>query len=317
MPCRAAMHTNASSAVLLQLETLGLSDLYVYPAFLFGTFFYMIIMFCNLLVLTTIVWCKKLHKPMFILLFNLPISDMVGATAFFPQLVVSIVTQNRLISYPVCVFQALLIHTYGTGNLLILSAMAYDRYVAICCPLQYSAIMTPHFLVKIIIVIWLSSFSTIGSLILLLVRFKVCRTNMVDLFCNNPSLLKLMCEETRVNNYYGLFLTIILQGGPLALMLFTYAQILRTCLSTNQCDARRKAIQTCGSHLIVYLMLQINTLVTLMAHRLGGVSPYLRRGLGVSVLVFPPLLDPIMYGLNTRELKNGIKMFLKRNVGSL
>lgn len=100
-------------------------------------------------------------------------------------------------------------------------------------------------------------------------------------------------------------------------MLFTYIQILRTCLLTNQSDARRKAIQTCGSHLIVYLVLQINTLVTLMAHRMESVSPYLRRGLGVSVLVFPPLLDPIMYGLNTRELQNGIKMFLKRNVGSL
>lgn len=100
-------------------------------------------------------------------------------------------------------------------------------------------------------------------------------------------------------------------------MLFTYVQILRTCLSTNQSDARRKAIQTCGSHLIVYLLLQINTLVTLLAHRMGGVSPYMRRGLGVSIVVFPPLLDPIMYGLITRELKNGIKMFLKRNVGSL
>ncbi|KAM9359584.1 olfactory receptor 1M1-like [Symphorus nematophorus] len=269
-------------------------------------------MFCNLLVLATIACSKKLHKPMFILLFNLPISDMVGATAFFPQLIISIVTQNRLISYPACVIQAFLIHFYGAANLLILSAMAYDRYVAICCPLRYNAIMGPRNLVRIIIIIWCISSSIMVTLILLLVRFKVCRTNIVDLYCNNPSLVKLVCEDTRVNNYYGLFFIVLLQGGPLLLIIYTYAQILRTCVMTNQPDARRKAFQTCGSHLIVYLILQINTLVTLIAHRIGSVSPFLRRALGVSILIFPPFLDPIIYGLKTRELKQSIIMLLKR-----
>ncbi|KAM9359589.1 olfactory receptor 52B2-like [Symphorus nematophorus] len=310
------MYTNASSAVLLTLETLGLSKAYVYPAFLFGTLTYLSIMFCNLLVLATIACSKKLHKPMFILLFNLPISDMVGATAFFPQLLISIVTQNRLISHPACITQALLVHFYGVANLLILSAMAYDRYVAICCPLRYNAIMTPHNLVRIIILIWVLDFSLILILMLLLVRFKICRTNIVDLYCNNPSLVKLVCEDTRVNNYYGLFTIALFQGGPLLTLLYTYGQILRTCVLTNQPDARRKAIQTCGSHLTVYLILEINTFITLLAHRIGSVSPFLRRALGVSVLIFPPFLDPIIYGLKTRELKQGINILLKRNVGS-
>lgn len=308
------MYANASSAVLLTLETLGLSNAYIYPAFLFGTLTYLCIMFFNLLVLTTIAWSKKLHKPMFILLFNLPISDMVGATAFFPQLIFSFVTQNRLISYPACVTQAFLIHVYGTGNLLILSAMAYDRYVAICCPLKYNVIMSPHNLVKIIILIWLINFSIIVTLISLLGLFKICRTNIVDLYCNNPSLMKLVCEDTSVNNYYGIFSIVLLQGGSLLIMIYTYAQILRTCVMTNQPNARRKAIQTCGSHLVVYLMLEINTFIALISHRFEIVSPFLRRALGVSVLVFPPFLDPIIYGLKTAELKQSIQMFLKRNV---
>uniref|UniRef100_A0A3Q3XDX5 Olfactory receptor n=1 Tax=Mola mola TaxID=94237 RepID=A0A3Q3XDX5_MOLML len=310
------MYSNASSVVLLNLVPLGISETYVYPAFLLGTLTYLIIMVCNLLVLTAIVWNRKLHQPMFILLFNLPISDMVGATAFFPQLVWSIVTQNRVISYPACVIQALLIHIYGTGDLVILSAMAFDRYVAICCPMRYNAIMTPHNLIKIIVSIWLSSLSLMVTLISMLARFKVCRTNIVDLYCNNPSLLKLVCNDTRVNNYYGLFFIVLLQGGTLSLMIYTYAQILCTCVMGNRSHARHKAIQTCSTHLVVYLMLQINTLVTLTAHRIESASPYLRRALGVSVLVFPPLLDPIIYGLNTRELKVSIKMFVKRNVGS-
>nr|XP_046244857.1 olfactory receptor 4D1-like [Scatophagus argus] len=310
------MYTNSSSALLLTLETLSLSNAYVYPAFLFGTLTYLLVMFCNLLILTTIALTKKLHKPMFILLINLPISDMVGASAFFPQLLLSIVTQNRQISHPACIIQAFLIHVYGTGNLLILSAMAYDRYIAISCPLRYNTIMTLQNLVRIIILIWFINFSIMVTLFLLLARFKICRTNIVDLFCNNPSLLKLICEDTSVNNYYGVVFMILIQGGPLALMIFTYAQILRTCVMTNQSNARRKAVQTCSSHLIVYLFLQINTLFTLIGHRTESVSPFLRRTFGASVLVFPPLLDPIIYGLRIKELRECIKIFLKRNAGS-
>ncbi|XP_037631594.1 putative gustatory receptor clone PTE03 [Sebastes umbrosus] len=306
------MYTNASSRELLTLVSLDLTATQMYPAFVFGTLTYVIIMFCNLLVLTTIAVSKKLHKPMFILLFNLPISDMVGATAFFPQLLYSIVTQNRLISAPACFSQAFLIHFYGTGNLFILSAMAYDRYIAICCPLRYNAIMSPHHLIFNLIF----NFSMIFTLFMLLARFKLCRTNIVDLFCNHPSLIKLVCEDTRVNNYYGMICIVLIHGGPLAIIIYTYAQILRTCVITNNTDARRKAIQTCGTHLVVYLIFQINANFTFIAHRIESSSPYLRRALGVSVLIFPPFLDPIIYGLKTTELKQSMIMFLKRNVGS-
>ncbi|XP_042270472.1 olfactory receptor 52B2-like [Thunnus maccoyii] len=311
------MPTNASSSKLLTLETLDISAAHIYPTFVFGTITYLTIVFCNLLVLITIAVSKKLHKPMFILLFNLPISDMVGATAFFPHLMFSIVTQSRLISHPACITQAFLIHVYGTGNLLILSAMAYDRYIAICYPLRYNTIMNPNNLIRIIFLIWFINLSLIFTLIMLNARFKICRTNIVDLYCNNPSLLKLTCEDTRVNNYYGIAIIVLLQGVPLSIITYTYAQIFHTCVMTNQPDARRKAIQTCGTHLVVFLILQINTTFTLIAHRIANVSPNIRRTLGVSVIVFPPFLDPIIYGLKITELKQNIILFLKRNFCSI
>ncbi|XP_049432636.1 putative gustatory receptor clone PTE03 [Epinephelus fuscoguttatus] len=310
------MYSNASAGEFLTLAPLGLSATDIYPAFVFGALTYFIIVFCNMLVLTTIAVSKKLHKPMFILLFNLPISDMLGATAFFPQLLLTIVTQNRLISYPACIIQGFLIHFYGTGNLLILTAMAYDRYIAICCPLRYNTIMSPHNLIRIIIAIWTINVVIIVTLFVLVVRFKVCRTNIVDLYCNNPSLLKLVCEDTRLNNYYGMAIIIVLQGGPLLIIIYTYAQILRTCVMTNHTDARRKAIQTCGTHLVVFLFFQINTTFTLIAHRIESASPFIRRALGVSVLIFPPFLDPIIYGLKTAELKQSMLLYLKRKACS-
>ncbi|KAF3693178.1 Olfactory receptor 52H1 Olfactory receptor OR11-45 [Channa argus] len=310
------MSTNVSSAALLTLESLGLSHANIYPAFLFGTLMYLLIMCCNLLVLFTIAVSSKLHKPMFILLLNLLIADMVEATAFFPHLVFSIVTQNRLISHPACVTQAFVFHVCGTGNLLILSAMSYDRYIAICCPLRYNTVMSPCNLIRIILSVWLVDFSLIVTLISLLAQFKLCRLNIVDLNCNNPSLMKLACEDTRVNNYYGLFTIIFVQGTSLILTLYTYAQILCTCLMNKQPVARLKAIQTCGTHLLVFLILQINIMVSLIAHRFESVSPSMRRALSVSVLVFPPFLDPIIYGLKITELRQSVIRVLKRTVCS-
>ncbi|KAM8904567.1 olfactory receptor 52B2-like [Spinachia spinachia] len=301
---------------LLTLAPLDLSAPSIYPVFVLSTLTYVIIVFCNLLVLATIAVSKTLHKPMFILLFNLPISDMLGSTAFFPHLLFSIVTQNRVISQSACITQAFLIHFYGSGNMLILSAMAYDRYIAICCPLRYNAIMSPKNVIRIIIFIWFINFSMMFTLILLLARFKVCRTNVVDLYCNNPSLIKLVCEDTSLNNYYGILSIVLLMGGPLLMIIYTYAQILRTCVMNNQTDARKKAFQTCGTHLVIFLILQINTFFTLIAHRFQSASPYIRRLLGISVLLFPPFLDPIIYGLKIKELKRSIEMFLQRNIFS-
>lgn len=309
------MYDNISLPVsMVQLENLNLPHIYVYPTFIIATLLYMTTVFCNMMVLLAIAWCKELHQPMFILLFSLPISDMVGTTAFVPQLLWSIVTQNRSIPYTACITQAFLIHMYGTCNLLILSLMAYDRYIAICFPLRYNEIMSPLTLVKMILSVWIVTVSVVATFFLLHRQYKICRTNIVDLFCNNPSLLKMMCGETTVSNYYGLVFIFLIQGVPLAMMIYTYAQILYVCILTNNTDARQKAFQTCSSHLVVYLFLQINTLVILIAHRNGKVPPNIRKALGVSILIFPPLLDPIIYGLKVQKLKMSIKKLLKRKV---
>lgn len=175
--------------------------------------------------------------------------------------------------------------------------------------------MNSHNLMKMIVITWFINLSMMFTLFILLVRFKTCRTNIVDFYCNNQSLVKLICDDTSVNNYYGLATIFLLMGGPLALIWYTYAQILRTCVITNHTDARQKAIQTCATHLIVFLSLQINTVFALISHRIDSSSPVLRRAFGVSVLIFPPFFDPIIYGLKTKELKQCIVMFLKRNVG--
>ncbi|XP_036453535.1 putative gustatory receptor clone PTE01 [Colossoma macropomum] len=298
----------------LMMESLEILPPNIFPAFIFGTLTYCTILFFNMTVLLTIALNRKLHKPMYILLFNLPLNDMMGASAFFPQLVSSLLSQNRSITYSACFVQALLTHLYAAGAFLTLSAMAYDRYVAICCPLKYNTLMSPNNLLKIIIIMWTLDFTLIGLLLALNYRRQICSTKIVDIFCNNPSLMKLVCGDTKLNNYYGLFVIAFIQGLPLLIVVLTYMQILITVVVKRQSDAKSKAIQTCGTHLIVFLCFEFTTLFAVIAHRFESAPQNLRRALGASVMIFPPIINPLIYGLKTKEIQQNLIFFIRKKV---
>ncbi|XP_058270287.1 olfactory receptor 52B2-like [Hemibagrus wyckioides] len=312
------MNSNMSIyTTLLTLESLDISPSYIIPVFMFGTLTYCAILFFNVTLLLIIALNQKLHKPMYILLFNMPINDIVGATAFFPQLISSILSQNRSITYSACYMQAFLVHLYGSGTLLILSAMAYDRYIAICCPLKYNTIMSPNSVLKIIIAIWSIAFTVISFLLALSYRQEVCSTKIVDTFCNNPSLMKLICGDISLTNYYGLSLTALYQIITLFIILFTYIQILITCVFKRHSDAKSKAIQTCSTHLIVFLCIEFSGLFAIISHRFENVSQYLRRLFGASVMIFPPFINPLIYGLKTKEIKHILFCSVKKYLAYL
>ncbi|KAG9264665.1 putative gustatory receptor [Astyanax mexicanus] len=298
----------------LTMESLDIHPSNIIPAFIFGALTYSAILFFNITVLLTIAFNRKLHKPMYILLFNLPINDMMGATAFFPQLLFSILTQNRSISYTACFAEAFLIHMYGAGLNVTLVAMAYDRYIAICSPLKYNTLISANNMFKVIVMLWSLDLALIGLMLALNYRRQICSRTIVDMFCNNPSLMKLICEDTRANNYYGLFTLAFFQGVPLLIVIYTYIQILITVIYKRQSDAKSKVIQTCGTHLIVFLSFEINSLFALISHRFEAVSPNLRRAFGASVMIFPPIFNPLIYGLRMKEIRQNLIFLPKRKV---
>ncbi|KAG7264632.1 hypothetical protein CRUP_034506, partial [Coryphaenoides rupestris] len=186
---------------------------------------------------------------MFILLLNLPILDIMGATAFLPQLLHSIVSRNRSIYYPGCFLQALLIHIYGAGNFLFLAAMAYDRYIAICLPLRYHSLMTSHILIRIIVFIWffnifitavLLVFTTIVStkslhkpMFILLLNLPILDIMGATAFL--PQLLHSIVSRNRSIYYPGCFLQALLihiygAGNFLFLAAMAYDRYIAICL---------------------------------------------------------------------------------------
>uniref|UniRef100_UPI0037E8879B olfactory receptor 52B2-like n=1 Tax=Semicossyphus pulcher TaxID=241346 RepID=UPI0037E8879B len=303
---------NTSS--VLVLKSFNLSPEVVFPAFLFATLSYMIILFCNLILILTIVLNKSLHHPMNLILLNLPIHDLIGASAFFPQFIKEVLTDSRAIQHSLCVTQAFFIHIYAGGTVFTLTVMAYDRYIAICCPLKYSTVMTNAHIMRLISAIWGSNLFVIGLLFLLLLRLPRCRSVLSHPYCDNPSLLTLVCADTTINNIYGLVLVAVSQLIANGTILYTYLQILVACFRSRRTDTKSKALQTCATHLLVFLMLECMGLFTIISYRIKNISPELRRFLGMLTLIFPPALNPIVYGLKTKEIREKILHFIKNKI---
>lgn len=304
------MDTVYNTSSVLQLTSFDLSPESTTPIFLLATLSYMIILFCNLVLILTIVRNKSLHQPMYLILLNLPINDLIGSSALFPQVIKEILTDSRTMLHSACVAQAFFIHIYAAASVFILTAMAYDRYTAICLPLKYNTVMTNAHIMKLIAAVWVSALCLIGVLFVLLLRLPRCRSVMTNPYCDNPSLLSLVCANTTVNNIYGLFISALSQAIANGVVLYTYLHILVACYRSKRADTKAKALQTCATHLMVFLLFECLGLFTIISYRLQDVSPHLRRLLGLSTIIFPPTLNPIIYGLKTKDIREKITLFL-------
>uniref|UniRef100_A0A4W5MCQ4 Odorant receptor, family 71, subfamily AL, member 2 n=1 Tax=Hucho hucho TaxID=62062 RepID=A0A4W5MCQ4_9TELE len=275
--------SNVSS--VLTLEGFNLPPESAFSAFIFATLSYMVILFCNLFLILTIILNRSLHQPMYLLLLNLPINDLIGSTALFTQVIKELLLDTGTIQYSTCVTQAFFIHVYGTGA------------------------------VKIITLLWVCDLILIGVLFFLLLRLPRCRSLMSHSYCDNPSLLKLVCANTAINNIYGLFITALMQVIVVWTILYTYIQILVTCFrNKGSADTKSKALQTCATHLIVFLLLECLGLLTVISYRLSQFPPQLRRLIGVSTLIFPPTLNPIIYGLKIKDIRVKAMHFLRTKI---
>ncbi|XP_070983265.1 olfactory receptor 4D1-like [Oncorhynchus clarkii lewisi] len=306
--------SNVSS--VLTLEGFNLSPESAFSAFIFATLSYMVILFCNLVLILTIILNRSLHQPMYLLLLNLPINDLIGSTALFTQLIKELLLDTRTIQYSACVAQAFFIHVLVMGAVFILTVMAYDRYIAICCPLRYNTFMTNAHLRKIVTLLWMCDLILIGVLFFLLLQLPRCRSLMSHSYCDNPSLLKLVCGNTAINNIYGLFITALLQVIVVSTILYTYVQILVTCFrNKGSADTKSKALQTCATHLIVFLLLlRVFRASHFISYRLSQFPPQLRRLMEVSTFIFPPTLNPIIYGLRTKDIRVKAMHFLRTKI---
>lgn len=308
---------NRTIDVLNAVFTLGSFDMPLeskYITVFIGITIYSFALLSNLTLLVVIAANRSLHEPMHLFLFNLSVNDLIGISAMIPRVMSNLVSEDKHISFPACVIQALCLHLYGGATLLILSVMAFDRYIAICHPLRYHTIMRRSTVTKLIIFSWFFDFLLVGALFGLTLRFPFSKTVLANFYCDNISLLRLtVATDTRVNNIYGLFITALLHGIGVFSVVFSYTWILFTCFKNKDAGSKVKALHTCGTHLLVFLIYEFAGIIAVLLYLIPNSPPNLQKLMSMSFVIFPASLNPIIYGIKTKEIRSKLKQaFISR-----
>ncbi|XP_037544114.1 olfactory receptor 146-like [Nematolebias whitei] len=295
------------NSLVLQMEGLEVSEASMYPVFLSFLFSYMFILTTNVGTAVLILLDPNLHQPMYLLLCNLIFNDVLGNSIMVPRVLIDVLKppSERLISYYECVVQAFTSHMFGTTSHTVLMIMAFDRYVAICSPLRYAAIMTNKMVVKLTLSAWGVALVLVGVLLGLTVRLSRCRTLIANPYCDNASLFKLSCENVVVNNVYGLTFTVVLFTSSMGSMVLTYTRITVVCLTRKNQSVNRKALKTCSTHLFVYLIMLLCGKVNIVLHRFPQLEDK-RKLFAILFHVIPGSLNPVIYSAQSREIKQSL-----------
>lgn len=301
---------------ILEVQGFEISPEFVYPLFFLLLFVYFSLLFSNIGVLVLIITEKSLHQPMYMLFCNLSVNDLIGNTVLLPQLMAHIISTERFITYNQCAVQAFCSHTFGSASHIILIIMAVDRYVAICHPLRYSSIMTTKTVVGLSVSAWGMSLLLVSVLIGLTVRLSRCRSLIQNAYCDNASLFKLSCDDVSINNIYGLFFTVLLFSFSIGGIAVTYFRIALICWIKKNKELNNRALQTCASHLVLYLIMLWSGFLTIILHRFPD-YPDLRKIAYILFHVVPANLNPVIYGMQTRSLRDKIMQILQRKVTPL
>lgn len=264
---------------------------------------YIIIIAENVVLLGVVYREKTLHEPMYLFLCNLAVNGLYGSTALLPGVLSNLLTRSYEISLPLCQTQIYAIHTYAMTEFTILAAMSYDRYVAICYPLLYNAIMSQR-VVKLIVFTWLYPMLAFVIVLIFTVQLRFCERTIEKLYCMNYLLVKLACTDTSIVNIVGLLSVALYTLPQLVMILYSYAHILRLCLLSSS-KSKLKALRTCTPHLLAIINYSIGCFFEIAQSRLNiDHLPYQTKlFLSVYFLIFPPILNPVIYGLSIQLIR--------------
>ncbi|KAM6168194.1 olfactory receptor 2A2-like [Erethizon dorsatum] len=286
--------------------------------FLFWIFslLYIFSLLANGTILGLICLDPRLHTPMYFFLSHLAVLDVSYASNNVPKMLVNLISHRRAISFGLCIIQTFLYLSFAAAECLILVAMSYDRYVAICHPLHYTVIMSWRVCMALVVTSW--SFGFILSMVhaILLLRLPFCGPQEVNhLFCEILSVLKLACADTWLNQVVILATCLFVLVGPLSLMLVSYMNILWAILRIQSGEGRIKAFSTCSSHLcVVGLFFGIAMLVYMVPD--SNRQEEQEKMLSLFHSLFNPVLNPVIYSLRNFQVQGAFHRALqKRTTG--
>ncbi|XP_040913824.1 olfactory receptor 11A1-like [Toxotes jaculatrix] len=280
---------------------------YVYFLIIFTV--YVLIICSNSTIVYLIVIHRNLHEPMYIFIAALLLNCVLFTTTIYPKLLIDLLSEKQIISYSACIFQFFVLYCLGTSEFFLLSAMAYDRYVSICKPLQYPSIMRKTTVNILLLLAWIVPALHISVPLIASAEAKLCNFTLNGIFCNN-SIYQLQCVSSRLITMFGVVNVLDLALLPMFFIIFTYTKIFiisyRTCR-----EVRKKAAETCLPHLLVLISFSLLSVYDASIARVESNFPKTARLImTLQTVCYQPLFNPLIYGLKMKEISKYLRRLL-------
>ncbi|XP_032704391.1 olfactory receptor 2AK2-like [Lontra canadensis] len=264
----------------------------------------------NIVLILLIRLDTRLHTPMYFLLSQLSFMDIMNISTTVPKMTTNFLSNNKTITFLGCVIQTFLFMVLGGTEALLLGFMSYDRYVAICHPLHYPILMSKKICWFMVTCAWTSG--SINALIHTLYVFHLpfCRSRLINhFFCELPSLLQLVCQDTSMYEYTVILSCLIILLLPFMAILASYACVLSVVFQMSSGKGQTRAVSTCSSHLIVASLFYVTGLSTYTRpHSLH--SPEQDKAVAVFYTIITPLLNPFIYSLRNKDVIGAMRRLL-------
>ncbi|XP_049750914.1 olfactory receptor 13F1-like [Elephas maximus indicus] len=274
---------------------------------------FLITLLGNIILISVSILDSHLHTPMYFFLSNLSFLDIWCTSSALTPMVANFVAGENSISFSGCAAQMYFSLAVGSTECVLLSMMAYNRYVAICNPLRYPIIMNRRVCVHIAAGSWVTGCLTALVETMSVLQLTLCSNNIINHFtCEILAVLKLVCVDTSVVEFLMLVISILLLPMPVLLIYISYAFILSNILRISSVDGQSKAFSTCAAHLTV-VVLFYGTALSVYLKPAAVDSQETDKFMALLYMVLTPKLNPIIYSLRNKEVKTAVKRLLVRN----
>ncbi|XP_013920536.1 PREDICTED: olfactory receptor 5V1-like [Thamnophis sirtalis] len=297
---------------------LGFSGLQELQLLLFFIFLatYICTLVGNISILTVACLDSQLHTPMYFFLGNLSFLDICYTTTNVPQILVHLMAQKKSITYAGCVTQLYFFLSFVGTECILLATMAYDRFAAICHPLNYTSIMRRAFCLQLCSACWASGFLNSALHTYFTFRLPFCGANHINyFFCDIPPLLMLSCGDKTLNEIILFVVGIFIGWIPFVCILLSYIYIISTIMKIQSNEGRMKAFSTCTSHLTIVILYYGSSIFTYV-RPISTYSMEKDRLISILYSIITPMLNPLIYTLRNKEIKNGLKKIFLRKLYS-
>ncbi|XP_027404669.1 olfactory receptor-like protein OLF4 [Bos indicus x Bos taurus] len=288
---------------------LGLSKEPKLQPFIFELFLsmYLVTVFGNLLIILAVSSDHHLHTPMYFFLSNLSFVDICFTSTTIPKMLWNIQTQSKVITYEGCITQMYFYILFAGLDDILLTVMAYDRYMAICHPLHYTVIMSSQLCGSLVLISWLMSvlYSLLHSLMVLRLSFRP-TVKIPQFFCELNQVVQLASSDNFLNNIVMYFAAVLMGVGPFAGILYSYSKIVSCICKISSAQGKYKAFSTCVSHLSVVFLFYFTALGIYLSSAATHTS-HSSTIASVMYTVVTPMLNPFIYSLRNKDIKGALK----------